>query len=546
MRKTRAALYCRVSTREQADFGYSIDEQERLLIKYCEERGYEIQNCYTDRGISGKNITGRPELTQLLEDAKCDLFDIVIVWKINRISRSLRDLLSIVELLDKHSVMFQSMTENFDNSTPAGKMQFQMMGIIGEFERESIAQNVRMGMVARARTGSWNGGRVLGYDSVRRESGNVKHNETNLVINPQEAEIVKEIFELYASGKGYKAIVNEINKKGYRTKKGNPFQISGVRDILMNPVYVGKIRFNVHTEWSSKRRRSKNKDYVLSDGLHEPIIDVALWDKVQAIMKLKSKVPKKYDSFFPLTGILRCPMCGAGMVISRAPSKGKRLEYYSCGAWKNKGTSVCHANSIRVDKANEEVLKRLSKLLSNKKMVKRVVESMNQDRKKQEEPSKRALAHIDRELTSLATKKQKIFDMYEEDTITKDEFLERKEYLNRQVVVLEQRKQELQVKITDANKSEIPYEAVQAILSEFGKLLDKCEDNAEKKLLLQMILKEITIDQARNIDSIKIQLNTDLEKYLISCNEDVSNEDASSIFMQKIRGYGEVDIVMYI
>lgn len=415
--------------------------------------------------------------------------------------------MSIVEILERNSVMFQSMTENFDNSTPSGKLQFQKMGIIGEFESESIAQNVRMGMIARARTGSWNGGRVLGYDSVRSISSNVKNNETNLVINSQEAEIVKEIFQLYASGKGYKAIVTHVNKKGYLTKKGNPFQISGVRDILKNPVYNGKIRFNVHPEWSSKRRRAKNEDYVLAEGLHEPIVEDALWEKVQAIMKLNTRVSKKYDSFFPLTGILRCPMCGAGMVISRATSKGKKIEYYSCGAWKNKGTSVCHANSIRVDKANEEVLKQLSKLLTKKLLVKSIVDSMNQDRKKQEEPSKKAFAHIEKELALIATKKQKLFGMYEDDTIMKDEFLERKDYLNNPITVFEQRKQEMQLKISDANKAGIPYEAVQAILSEFGKLLENCNDNAEKKLLLRMILKEVTVDQTRDIDSIKIQIN---------------------------------------
>lgn len=123
MEKTiRAAVYCRVSTKEQADFGYSVDEQERLLIQHCELHGYDFVRSYTDRGVSGKNIQGRAQLKLLLDDAKAHKFDIVLVWKINRISRALKDLLQIVELLERNSVSLKSITEAFDNSTPMGRM----------------------------------------------------------------------------------------------------------------------------------------------------------------------------------------------------------------------------------------------------------------------------------------------------------------------------------------------------------------------------------------------------------------------------------------
>lgn len=199
MEKTiRAAVYCRVSTKEQAEFGYSVDEQERLLMQYCESHGYDFIRSYTDRGISGKSIKGRAQLKMLLDDAKSKKFDIVLVWKINRISRALKDLLQIVDLLERNSVLFKSITEDFDNSTPMGRMQFQMMGIIGEFERGCISENVKMGMIAKAKTGSWNGGIVLGYDSMQVGNNNVKRPEKRLIVNEKEARIVKEIFQLYA------------------------------------------------------------------------------------------------------------------------------------------------------------------------------------------------------------------------------------------------------------------------------------------------------------------------------------------------------------
>ena len=149
----RVAIYCRVSTVEQAEEGYSIDEQNLKIREYCEREGHEIYNLYEDRGISGKNITNRPGIKQLLQDATENKFDLVIVWKLNRISRKLLDILNIVELLNKHNIAFRSLTENFETETPSCKLQLNIMGAIGEFERETIAENIKLGMGAKARLG---------------------------------------------------------------------------------------------------------------------------------------------------------------------------------------------------------------------------------------------------------------------------------------------------------------------------------------------------------------------------------------------------------
>ena len=138
------AIYCRVSTIEQAEEGYSIDEQERLLRDWCNRMNYSVYKVYSDRGISGKDIKNRPALKELLKDAEERKFQMVISWKINRISRKLSDVLKIVDVLEQNNIAFNSYSEQFDNSTPAGKMQFHMMALIGEFERGTIAQNVRL------------------------------------------------------------------------------------------------------------------------------------------------------------------------------------------------------------------------------------------------------------------------------------------------------------------------------------------------------------------------------------------------------------------
>ena len=546
--RKRLALYTRVSTIEQSEEGYSIDEQERLLRSWAEKNNYEVYKCYSDRGISGKDIKNRPALKELLKDAEEKKFDMVISWKINRISRKLADVLKIVDILEKNDITFKSYSEPFETDTPAGKMQFQMMALIGEFERGTIAQNVKMGMCAKAKAGEWCGGRVLGYDLIPVENQEgAKRRKTKLTINEIEARSVRLIFNEYSNGKGYKAITNQLNKLGYKTKKGNDFSVGSIREILTNPVYIGKVRYNVRQNWSEKRRRNINANPIITDGVHEPIIDEVLWDKVQAIMESKKGKPSRiYDGEYPLTGILRCPKCGAGMVISRTTNKladgtKKRIAYYCCGAWKNKGTSVCNSNTIRVDKANEYVFNKISELLSNEKMVKSIVNNINKERHKKINPAKKELERIDKELEKIDRKKTKLFEAYEEEVISKEEFKERKDELNKRAKTLQEEKEPLLVTLSDDVSEEIPYEFIKSILENFSKVLTESATREQQKKLLHMIISEITINEAREIDSIKLKINDSLVDY-INNEEGVSIKDAPSSFMLRNVGMSVLNL----
>ena len=516
------AIYCRVSTIEQAEEGYSIDEQERLLRDWCNRMNYSVYKVYSDRGISGKDIKNRPALKELLKDAEERKFQMVISWKINRISRKLSDVLKIVDVLEQNNIAFNSYSEQFDNSTPAGKMQFQMMALIGEFERGTIAQNVKMGMCAKAKSGEWCGGRVLGYDLVPVENqGGSKRRKTKLTINEIEARSVRLIFNEYSNGKGYKAITNKLNKLDYKTKKGNDFSVGSIREILTNPVYIGKVRYNVRQNWSEKRRRNINANPIRVKGKHEAIIDRELWDKVQLILESKKGKPSRiYDGEYPLTGILRCPKCGAGMVISRttntlADGSKKRIAYYCCGNWKNKGTSVCNSNTIRVDKANEYVFKKIEELVSNEAMIKAVVKNINKERKDKVKPAKRLLGDIDKELEKLDKRKRKIFEAYEDDILTKEEFQTRKNELNEKIRILEEEKKPLLNTISEEVSEEIPYEFIKDILMNFSKILNSSVSREQQKKLLHMIISEITMNESREIESIKLNINDKLVEYLV-------------------------------
>lgn len=517
----RVAIYCRVSTVEQAEEGYSIDEQNLRIREYCEREGHEIYNLYEDRGVSGKNITNRPGIKQLLQDVTENKFDLVIVWKLNRISRKLLDILNIVELLNKHNVAFRSLTENFETETPSGKLQLNIMGAIGEFERETIAENVKMGLGARAREGRWCGGVVLGYDIVEISSEGKKRKNTKLQINEREANTVRRIFDLYSQGYGYKAVVNRVNKEGYKTKRNNEFAVATVKQVLKNPVYIGKIRYNVRQDWSKKRRNNINPNPILSDGQHEPIIDMETWNKVQVILKERSKKHNKvYDSEFPLTGILKCPVCGAGMTTSRSTSKRKDgtkkvLEYYSCGNWKNKGAAVCKSNSIRVEVADEYVLDKIMTLINNKSILRKVIDNINKNKSSKLQPTMDELDRIRSEINKLSTKKSKNIELFEDGILGKTELSTRIKLINDHIEKLKYREQELKQEVQLAEGEPIPFEVIKDVMDKFKEVFLNMSTSQQRKQLIHLIVSQITINEEREIDSIEIQINDDVITYLM-------------------------------
>ena len=517
------SIYCRVSTSEQAEEGYSIGEQERLLLEYCEKQGYKVYKTYCDAGISGKDIKHRPAMLQLLEDAKEKRYNMLISWKINRISRKLGDAIKIIEILEKNGITYRSYSEPFETTTPAGRMQFQMMALVGEFERNTIAENVKMGMCAKARNGEWCGGIApLGYDwEVMEGYENAVRKKSKLVINEKEAEVVRTIYNEYASGKGYKAIVNKINKQGYKSKFGNAFGVAQLRSILTNPVYIGKVRYNVRRDWSDKRRGNINPTPIICDGIHEPIIDLDLYERVQFMIEQKNGKPNRvYDGEYPLTGILKCPECGAGMVISGTTNRlkdgtKKRIFYYACGAWKNKGTAVCRSNSIKVEKANAVVYRELEKVFSNENIIRRVVDKANEQNNKKIKVAEKGIEKYTSDLSVLESRREKVFEAYEDNIITSEEFLSRKKALDTEFETIRKDKEEALLLLAEERRKEIPYDFVREVMQNFGVVLHSDKISKElKKQLLHMIISEITIDKRREIDTIKVHLTSQLVKFV--------------------------------
>lgn len=255
----RVAIYTRVSTREQAAEGYSLDAQERLLTEYCMARKYNIYKIYTDEGISAKDIKHRPGMLSLLEDAKEKKFEIILVWKLTRFSRSLSDLTAACEMLDKLGIALVSYSEAFDSYTPAGRMVRSMLGTVAQFEREVIAENVYMGMLERAKQGKRTCHEAIGYDLLGKDS---------FTINPKEAAYVNFVHDSYLIRKCINEVTNLAIESGFTGKRGQLPRPGSITKILTSPVMAG---YNVFG----------GKVY---KGNYESIRTVAQFNRVQRLM----------------------------------------------------------------------------------------------------------------------------------------------------------------------------------------------------------------------------------------------------------------------
>lgn len=483
----KGVIYARVSTEEQATEGYSIEAQKQLLYDYAKHRDIQIIDEYIDEGRSGKNIEGRPQMQRLLKNSKNGDFDVVIIYKLDRLSRKTRDSLEIAETLESNNVQLISYSENIDTSTPGGKMYYTVMSSVAEMERETIIDRVKMGMNQRANQGKWNGGIVLGYDVINKE----------LIINESEAKIVKEIFLMANKGHGYKKIAYEMNKLGYKTKKKKDFSIATIKGILENPLYIGKIRYNQHENWSEKRRKGKNNNPIIKEGIHSPIIELELWNQVQQKLKTRSFRPAQSAKPYFLGRLLRCPECGYGMTAAKSRGKnGKQYRLYQCGQYKNKGRTACQAHTINADKAEKFVIDELKRIITIPYFIERLVDKINDDRLNAESPllddKKRLLKNkrkIEKQLDNLVT-------LLMDDPDLRDIYGKKMLEQKKQLGTIESQIEKVEKELQTISKDPIDAEALTHLLKNIDTLLDKA-DATEKKELLALFIKDIQITKEK-------------------------------------------------
>jgi site-specific DNA recombinase len=528
------AIYCRVSTEEQATEGYSISAQLQTLRQYVHLYGWQIAEEYVDEGISGKDIKGRPAMQRLISDVDKDKFQAVLVWKISRLSRNMLDTLVLLDKFEDYDVKFISYSENFDTGSPIGRLVVQLMASIAEMERNTLSENVKLGMTQRAREGSWNGGVVFGYDSIEKE----------LILNPKEAEIIQLIFNLCAEGKGLKAITNYLNKAGYRTKRNKHFSINGIATILDNPVYIGKIRWLQVENWDKKRRRGKNTNPIVVDGKHEAIISDELWNLAQARRQSKSFKQRQSNEPFLISSLIRCPDCGQGMVPSittstRKDGSKRKHRYYVCGVFHNKGSSACKANSIKAYEAEDAVINRVTEFLKDSAGFSQTLENINKDTVHTNVKLKEQLEMIETELKEAHAMQEKYMEAFEQNIFPISILQERLQKLAKSKNDLEQKKNELSVQLSSSDLKTIPPEVVRHLLEMYVQVFLQ-SSREKKKQLFQLLLNKITVKQSngrsRSVD--KIELDFDFSEFNLSktftlihtlyLETDLSEENSSS------------------
>lgn len=495
----RAALYARVSLEEQARHGFSIEGQLDALRKYCEANGIQVYDTYIDAGASGGKMAGRPELKRLLSDAERGKFDVVMVWRISRLSRNLSDLLHIVERLKQHKIALYSLNEQFDTDTPLGQFVLQMFGAAAQMERSTIADNVRLTMNHRSMAGIWNSGNsVLGYRWVRDpETG-----EGKVEIVPEEAAVVRQIFEWYATGKlGYKAIANRLNHAGVRTKSGKPFSIQSVRYILTNRNYIGLVRYN-KTE-SIRTRGAVPAGW--AHGTHEPIVDQELWDRVQAILAKRSHPPvRKISRSFPLSGLLKCPQCGSGMVPGHTKSRRKdgtfRIYfYYVCGAYNAKGSVACRPNSVRADDIENWFFGQLQQLLASPTAIDRITGIVNNKLNQATKPAQDQLKLLDEQLAHLEAEQRQLFQSFEAGKITGGELSAALQDIKRRRQDCSEERERLERQLSSIQHHAISVEKIRSAILQLRKLLES-QSIEQQKRLIELLVEKVTLPRDRNIE----------------------------------------------
>ena len=355
MRKQKCYIYMRVSTAMQVE-GYSLEAQKDRLTKFAQFQDMEIVREYCDAGKSGKNITGRPEFSRMLQDVaeEKDGVSYILVFKLSRFGRNAADVLNSLQYIQDYGVNLICVEDGIDSSKDSGKLTITVLSAVAEIERENILVQTMEGRKQKAREGKWNGGQApFGYELDSKNS--------TLIVNPEEAEIVRIIFDQFTRTEaGADSICKYLNQHGYtkkrlRDQEVSYFSRSTILKILDNPVYVGKIAYGKNKTEKVKGTRDqycrvKQDEYLLADGLHDAIIDEETWEAAKEKRKrtgVRWVKTHSLDHEHILSGLIKCPLCGGGMsgTVQRRKNKKtgeyKDTFYYRCHHRKRVDGHIC-------------------------------------------------------------------------------------------------------------------------------------------------------------------------------------------------------------
>jgi site-specific DNA recombinase len=472
------AFYTRISTDEDHQ-KYSLGAQKERLEAFCKSQygsDWRLHKIYRDTE-SGTHMN-RSGLEEMLFDAGERAFDTLLVSRVDRLSRSVRELAHMVDELGKCGVAFKSITEPFDTSNPAGKMMLQMLGVFAEFEHATIVERTKVGMERKAKGGTWVGGTVPYGFRLDPKNG--------LVVHEEESIIVKKMFRMYAIGReGAYTICRQLNDAGYRKRSGKKWDRRIVLHMLRNPIYVGKIKW----------RR------VLHEGSHEALISEDLFGKVQEIAKERTEevIGRRWHNGDEclLSGVLKCARCKGAMFGASTHKKRRRFRYYICSTRKNKRD--CDQDYVRADHLESAILQDIQSMLRDEQLMARIWEDANRKLEAEKPNVEKEIQNIEAQILETHTRLDRYFAAFESGAMKPEACNEKVQGLRGRLEQLESQKGTLEASRQQLELPPIDRELLEHLLQQFESVFAS-GTNAQKKHLLHQLVKKVLVQDRRTVE----------------------------------------------
>lgn len=555
-KKLRCYIYTRVSTELQID-GYSLEAQKERLRREAKHRGMQIAGEYSDEGKSGKNIAGRPEFKKMMKDIKSgkDDVDYVLVFKLSRFGRNTADTLNSLQYMEDYGVNLLCVKDNIDSAGASGKLIISVLASVAEIERANISEQTMAGRKQKARDGKWNGGFApYGYKLVAKDGEKSKV----LVINEEEAELVRLIYKKFLDGMGIGNVAKWLNENGYTKKirqNGSVSLISAafVKGVLDNPVYAGKIAYGRRKTEKIEGTRNEfhvvkqdRDSYKLYPGQHEAIIDEEQWYKAQAKrMKNAFKREKTHslEHEHILSGLVKCPVCGASMygVVNRKKKKGSEefytdMWYYLCKNRKMVSGHLCdYKKHIRQEELNTEVLQLITYVFGGENdLKKRVLQRTDSEdaMKSLLEEKERLTKEKDKQQSKKAKLLRRIAELDIDDDLYDDlmkTYRQSVNEVNELIGNIENQIYQNELKIEDADGENLSTEVYKRILDDMLNNIGDMTD-VDKKTLMNLMIEKIEIfpekqKDGRWVKSIQFKIPLNIDGRLVDILETVDEDD---------------------
>lgn len=455
----KAAIYCRVSTLEQATEGYSIGVQKEKLSAYAAAQSYDVVDIYSDEGFSGKTLH-RPAMERLIADVANKRIDIVLIYKLDRLSRHVKDVLELVELFDKYSVTLYSLTENLDLSSPFGRAALKMSATFSELERETIVERMQMGKAARARSGKYTcpGKSPFGYKLDK------EHDRLDIV--PEEADAIREMYAKYIEGYSFRKLYAYCREK-YPDMRYFSNSMS-CKPVIERPMYAG------YFEHNGELIKATN---------YEPIISYETYLQAQEAVKRNATHREHDNTPYLLTGLVYCARCGRAFCGKRRAHKingAEKYAYYSYGCTARIKYSSAEHGAVACDNElypTDELERYVGDAVMNLQFTDFVTPQI----------STGAIDKLLLENSELKKQKERLLDLYLAEAIDKDSYTARFDDINKRIsknlAVIDNEKQSI------AKSPTVSIEYLKQRQREYPTATKK-----EKRRLLQQLIKQIVID----------------------------------------------------